>query len=419
MIIDPGEANNVPKVAEFSAHDLKSSSVADDTPSLYAPPPPYASDLQRPRPPRSASSQAQSSGVFPSAHASSSSASGSVRSYPPHHPNGRTAVPGPSQPGTSEYRGPPSPVNVVNLREDIHTPPPSWSRAPPNLRGGYTPFEPIFLIARGRYLDKGFPPVPPPAPFRTHPFSNHDICQQDWVQFLEDIRLAAKLTPNQRRMAEGLPLVSMVPVVNTLVAHAVKTHMKRKKEEPASSVVDAWNHHFFHPRKVEVILMRGPVRVSGTKNYAIPDLHVPETVNFSLANVPGLDWNPSTPNSSHSVAGPSTYTLPLPSSPSEAGSSRVNLNEQMLQPDSQSRRARKLSKAPSRTHLDGSPNRAQLSKIPSHHTIGSTSGSVTSRANSASPTGTVTQPGQPLRNRNNPTADKDKTYRLFIVATNR
>jgi hypothetical protein len=59
--------------------------------------------------------------------------------------------------------------------------PPSFFRPPPpNLI--CTTFPPMYLIANGRYLDEGFPVVPPPSPMQPHPFSSRDVREVDWIR---------------------------------------------------------------------------------------------------------------------------------------------------------------------------------------------------------------------------------------------
>ena len=74
----------------------------------------------------------------------------------------------------SSFRNP-SPGNIT------HDPPPlSFSRQPPeNLP--YDPFQPIFLIANGKFLDTGFPLAAPPSAAQPHPFASHDVNEGDWI----------------------------------------------------------------------------------------------------------------------------------------------------------------------------------------------------------------------------------------------
>lgn len=151
----------------------------------------------------------------------------------------------------------------------------SFSRPPPgNLP--YSSFDPIFLVCRGQYLNKGFLPLPPPSTATPHPFITHDINEGDWLDFLAKIQGAATLTEKDLARSH-LPIISMIPIVNSLTSYGIRKYMKGRKESSVLKVVDIWNHHFFRPRKLEVILTKGPIKLSGTHDRPIADLHIPET----------------------------------------------------------------------------------------------------------------------------------------------
>jgi hypothetical protein len=62
-------------------------------------------------------------------------------------------------------------------------PPPMWQRQPAvNLP--YSQFPPMCLISNGKDLSKGFPHVPPPCQVHPHPFSTHDITEEDWTRYV-------------------------------------------------------------------------------------------------------------------------------------------------------------------------------------------------------------------------------------------
>ncbi|KAJ7887307.1 hypothetical protein B0H14DRAFT_3127663 [Mycena olivaceomarginata] len=66
------------------------------------------------------------------------------------------------------------------------------------------------------------------------------------------------------------------------LASAITHHIRRNKPRLVSLLVDKWNHHFFHPRNIEVILMRGQVKLSGQSDQPVANLYTPRTVNFKL-----------------------------------------------------------------------------------------------------------------------------------------
>ncbi|KAJ7758603.1 hypothetical protein B0H16DRAFT_1535108 [Mycena metata] len=157
---------------------------------------------------------------------------------------------------------------------------PSLTRLPPaNIPR--VPFQPMFLLADGASLRDGFPTVPPPSMQQPHPFALRDVKETDWLQFLTDLRVVANLTPQDRVAASSVPVLSAIPLVNIAVAAAITQHFQRKKKWLASLLVDKWNHHFFHRRRIEVILMRGQSKLSGQSGQPVANLYTPQTVNFN------------------------------------------------------------------------------------------------------------------------------------------
>jgi len=62
-------------------------------------------------------------------------------------------------------------------------PPASFSRVPSGDLM-YPNFRPMFLVATGKTLDKGFPYASPPSNSTPHPFVSHDINEGDWIRYL-------------------------------------------------------------------------------------------------------------------------------------------------------------------------------------------------------------------------------------------
>jgi len=63
--------------------------------------------------------------------------------------------------------------------------------------------------------------------------------------------------------------------------------MKSNKGNVVAQEVDLWNHHFFHPRKINVILMKGQYKLSGQSDVPIPDLHTPQASSFDGPSIVG------------------------------------------------------------------------------------------------------------------------------------
>ncbi|KAJ7718413.1 hypothetical protein DFH07DRAFT_333629 [Mycena maculata] len=175
--------------------------------------------------------------------------------------------------------------------------PPSLSRPPPsNLPT--TAFRPMFLLAQLNSLQEGFPSVLPPSTGSPHPFSLYDITETDWTQFIADLRTVANLSSQDHETAYSVPLFSHLPFISVAIAATITHHIGKKKPKLVGLVVDKWNHHFFHPRKMEVILMRGEKKLSGQSDQPVANLYTPRTVNFTP---------PPPPEASH--GGDKTYRL--------------------------------------------------------------------------------------------------------------
>ncbi|KAF8442297.1 hypothetical protein L210DRAFT_957269 [Boletus edulis BED1] len=142
-------------------------------------------------------------------------------------------------------------------------PPPMWHRQPaPTLP--YNTFPPMSLISNGKDLSKGFPELPPPCQVNPHPFASHDVTQEDWKRFLVDVKKAGSLSPAQRIRSNAIPLVTgMSFVTGFFVTVAIEKKMKFKNRQAAGDLVDHWNHYFFGPRRMEVVLCQASERLSG------------------------------------------------------------------------------------------------------------------------------------------------------------
>jgi len=97
-----------------------------------------------------------------------------------------------------------------------------------------------------------------------HPFSTHDIPEADWLRFLEDISIVAKLSGGQKAKAQILPAAMAVALpVGFLISRGIQNKMKARKAEDAAELVDTWNQFFFLPRRVRAILTHGTRILTG------------------------------------------------------------------------------------------------------------------------------------------------------------
>ncbi|KAJ7174977.1 hypothetical protein C8R43DRAFT_975622 [Mycena crocata] len=240
-------------------------------------------------------SHAYQPSTFAPSSTSAPSSAGSSRLRPPQSQSWQSAT---SASETALPLQPPSFPSMSRTASHTYIPvapaqPSSFSRSvPPNLP--HTPFPPMFLLAQENSLKRGFPCVPPPSPHSPHPFMLYDVNETDWTDFLDDLRRMATLSQKDKHTAYCVPILSTLPLINVAVASAITYHIQRKKPALVSLLVDKWNHHFFHPRRLEAILMRGPTKLSGQSDTPIAGLYTPQTVNFNPASV-GIEGTSLTP----------------------------------------------------------------------------------------------------------------------------
>lgn len=128
----------------------------------------------------------------------------------------------------NEARGPssetalyaaPYPVSNPSANWDSDTPS-CFSRGPPSHLE-YPAFDSIYLISRGKHLDKGFPLAAPPLESHAnhsldvHPFVSHDVTETDWILFVHSIQATASFNDQDVKRLQPM-LLSVVPVVGVL-----------------------------------------------------------------------------------------------------------------------------------------------------------------------------------------------------------
>jgi len=142
-------------------------------------------------------------------------------------------------------------------RNPLDPPPPAFTR--PIAYLDPRPFPPLSLQSHKASLQDGFPalpaapegPLPPGAP---HPFSTHDIPEADWLRFLEDIAIVARLTGSEK----GLPMAMRIALPGGfLISRGIKKMMTPQKSGDVTDLIESWNQFFFQPRHVRAILTRG------------------------------------------------------------------------------------------------------------------------------------------------------------------
>ncbi|KAH7921847.1 hypothetical protein BV22DRAFT_700826 [Leucogyrophana mollusca] len=154
-------------------------------------------------------------------------------------------------------------------REDVsfgsaghHWPAPkSWDRIPqPDLP--YTEFPTLCLVSHTWSLINGFPELPPPCQLQPHPFANHDVTEEDWKQFLSEIKKAASLSKQQRIKYTVIPIVTPLLFLGRYyLAKKLEKSMLFENRVVAGDVVDHWN-------EMEVVLAQADERLSGREGRA-------------------------------------------------------------------------------------------------------------------------------------------------------
>ncbi|KDQ60004.1 hypothetical protein JAAARDRAFT_191439 [Jaapia argillacea MUCL 33604] len=181
--------------------------------------------------------------------------------------------------------GPPPPPQSQEFYPMSSQPPPTYLPQPPSFSRPvppylpYMPFAPMTIYANGRHLSSGFPTTLPLAVSpEAHPFATHDIQELDWVSFLGSLKEAGTLKGGEKfvgsalvlGIAGGLTFGIAGGVTGVIVGKAMHYRMMKKKCLAVGELINIWNQVFFHPRKMEVVLAKGPERLSGPGGQGLP-----------------------------------------------------------------------------------------------------------------------------------------------------
>lgn len=132
--------------------------------------------------------------------------------------------------------------------------------SPPNY--SYDMFSPMTLIGTTHSLRDGWIVMSPPAPpGMDHPFMTHDVRQEDWAKFLQDLNQTARWGTINAFRSRGVPR-----------SLTLQRRMYRKNVVPLGEIIDAWNNYYFHPRRMSVVLAQGRRRCSGLIDDYPPDV---------------------------------------------------------------------------------------------------------------------------------------------------
>ena len=153
------------------------------------------------------------------------------------------------------------------LRRPLDPPPPCFS-IPSPLRIRSHNFPPFHIPAVSDKLTDGFRVLYP-----NNILERHGICRSDWVRFLQDLGIAARLSH------EGLSAVGSRGPVAPLITHRIfpsrafgavyDGHFARSPVEEVCALIQIWNQCAFERRKIRVSLLVRPIGASRKKTYTL------------------------------------------------------------------------------------------------------------------------------------------------------
>ncbi|KAH8817806.1 hypothetical protein DL96DRAFT_1751730 [Flagelloscypha sp. PMI_526] len=162
--------------------------------------------------------------------------------------------------------------------------PACFARQPPDdMMAGV--FEPMFLTARNSgALREGFPLIPPPSTTRPHPFSTHDVTEEDWTLFVTEMKKTSTLTAGQITKGIVLPYTVWIPGATDYLSYKLRHKYHDENAASAGALVDVWNHHFFGPRSLKAVLLKGKERLSGQLEDTVKGLDLPSQTGSLRSN---------------------------------------------------------------------------------------------------------------------------------------
>ncbi|KLO12159.1 hypothetical protein SCHPADRAFT_998331 [Schizopora paradoxa] len=152
-------------------------------------------------------------------------------------------------------------------------------------------FEPLVTHSRGKRLHEGFYSMLPPTDIVPHPFLQRSISTEDWKRFLNELQECARIANNASTSSSGEPpspnamknaasFFMSTFKTNQRMDRPVATSSTSSLESPSTptdpwSLIEYWNTNVFHPRGIDIVLAKGPRRLSGDRNLPPPDYESP------------------------------------------------------------------------------------------------------------------------------------------------
>ncbi|CAO3690871.1 unnamed protein product [Umbelopsis ramanniana] len=125
------------------------------------------------------------------------------------------------------------------------------------------PFPPVQIPCAGPRLDAGFPMMYP-----GYALSSHDVPEEDWIRFIQDIAISARYGTGQQIQTSGFSggysggglrgLTGLLGAQNSTPGGSTRQ---------AASLVDVWNTYYFHQRGINMTLLHGPFPITGPNSY--------------------------------------------------------------------------------------------------------------------------------------------------------
>ncbi|PCH44672.1 hypothetical protein WOLCODRAFT_145106 [Wolfiporia cocos MD-104 SS10] len=202
----------------------------------------------------------------------------------PFSSNASTSAERQAAPGSSQEAGFGAKLKHIAAGSSVASlldpPPPSFLR-PPAHDLAYAPFQPAVLMGRSTKLASGFPPLAPQCPAVPHPFSTHDVGEEDWRRFVHDIGAAASLSATERVVAGVAPMAMHTSMITGfIISNAIEKRMMRKKVSAIGELIDTWNQNFFHPRRMYIVLAQGSIVYSGGPDEPLPDMPGKDVIHY-------------------------------------------------------------------------------------------------------------------------------------------
>jgi Domain of unknown function (DUF4646) len=146
-------------------------------------------------------------------------------------------------------------------RRPLDPAPECFSRAPQYFQQP-NPFPPVQIPCAGPRLEAGFPMMYP-----SYALSSHDVPEEDWFRFIQDIAISARYGTGQNIQTSGFQGGYSGGLRGLTGLLGAQNGTPGGSSRQAASLVDVWNTYYFHQRGVNMTLMHGPFPITGPNAY--------------------------------------------------------------------------------------------------------------------------------------------------------